>query len=758
MKESLSMFIKIIFCTVFLSLQTVFAMDYDITEVLFLDDTDQSVDISKVENKIKSKVGTKLDSDHLTLDIQLLMKELPRFEHIQVSIDPGTTEEEVNLRFTFQKKRIAKMVRVMVENGHQELNALLDELATRKGRVFRADALERDKEYLRKAYVRAGFPKVQVSHELIAKEEKGDLEVRFHVHPKSKKVQIKKIYIYGNYSIGTDRLKDVMKTRTRSWFLSSRPSLNDFTLNEDLDALYAYYKNDGYLDVKISHELELQDNKYAWISIFVQEGRRYQVRDLKLYGAKSLTPKLVLDKSGLRHMKGFSEKNLRLGLQKIREYYGEVGFALVQTLSNYNPTDESLSLYVQEGEVQTISGVKIEGLKKMKEEVALYDVKIKKGDKVNTRFIRETLQKMKATGYYRDVLVDYVPSDDPKKKNQGELLITVTEANTQYISFGFGASSSGPLGQFSYGNQNLFGSGKGLSIQAMKSKELSKLGLIFNDPHLFGSDYTAQARASYEDRQGHEYDETRIRTRIMIQKAITEKLQFGIGARFEFVTLDNIAEGINQTTYNIRKKTKIMGMISTLVYKNQVRDTAGDVKKGHSISLALMPSYSDQGAYIKAFTQVTGALSLGQNSNGSSHTISGRITLGYVSDNAPVFEKYYAGGIGSIRGFESRSITPRGNGIGGGAVISANVAYSFPIVSNRVKGVIFVEGATIGDNFESLSQVRLVGGIGVRTNLRDTFLGTSLEFGYAFPLLKQDGDQLKPFYFMFGEYDPAYDL
>ena len=171
-----------------------------------------------------------------------------------------------------------------------------------------------------------------------------------------------------------------------------------------------------------------------------------------------------------------------------------------------------------------------------------------------------------------------------------------------------------------------------------------------------------------------------------------------------------------------------------------------------------MPSYSDQGAYIKAFTQVTGALSLGQNSNGSSHTISGRITLGYVSDNAPVFEKYYAGGIGSIRGFESRSITPRGNGIGGGAVISANVAYSFPIVSNRVKGVIFVEGATIGDNFESLSQVRLVGGIGVRTNLRDTFLGTSLEFGYAFPLLKQDGDQLKPFYFMFGEYDPAYDL
>jgi outer membrane protein insertion porin family len=734
------------------------AMNYDITDVKFLDDTGSSVDISKLETKIKSKVGTTLDSDNLTLDIQLLMKELPRFEHIQVSIDPGTTDEEVTLRFIFQKKRIAKIVRIIIEKGYEELNSLLDELAIRRGRVFRADALERDKEYLRKAYVRAGYPKATVDHELIEKDTNGDLEIRFHVHPKSRKVQIKKLYFYGNYSVGTDRLKDVMKTRTRSWFLASRPQLNDFTLVEDLDALYAYYKNNGYLDVKITHELELQDNKYAWISIFVEEGRRYKVRDLKVYGAKSLTPELVLKKSGLRHMKEFSEKDLRLGLQKIREYYGEVGYALVQTLSNYDPVNESLALYVQEGQVQKISGVKIEGLKKMKEKVAMYDVKIKKGDIVNTTLIKQTLQKMKATGYYRDVLVDYVPLDDPKNPNKGDLVITVTEANTQYISFGFGASTSGPQGQFSYGNQNLFGSGKGLSLQAMKSKELSKLGLVFNDPHLFGSDYTAQARASYEDRQGSEYDETRIRTRIMIKKAITEKLQFGIGARFEFVTLDNISEGINQTTYNIRKKTKVIGMISTLIYKNQVRDTAGDIKKGHSISLALLPSYSDQGAYIKAFTQVTGALSLGENSDGSSHTISGRISLGYVSDNAPVFEKYYAGGIGSIRGFESRSLTPRGNGIGGGAIVSANVAYSFPIISNRVKGVVFVEGASIGNNFESLSDVRLVGGIGVRTNLRDTFLGTSLEFGYAFPLLKQEGDQLKPFYFMFGEYDPAYDL
>lgn len=734
-------------------------MDYIVNDVKFEDDKGEAVNISRFANKIQTRAGTKLDSEHVTEDIQLLMKEMPRFEHIQVSIDPSSEENHVDVSFVFQKKRIAKIVRIMVENGNEELSSLLDELATRRGRVFRSDALERDKEFIRKAYVKAGYPKTTVEHQLIDKRSRGDLEVRFLVNPRTKKIQVKRVLFYGNHSIGKDRLRKVMKTRTRSFFLSSRPQLNGFSLEEDIDALYAHYKNNGFLDVKISHELELENNKYAWVSIFVEEGRKYPVRRIKIYGAKNIPPKKIVAETGLDHINYFSEKEIRLGLQKVREVYGEKGYALVQALTNYDPVEGVLSIMVKEGEIQTISSIKVTGQKKMKEDVILYDVKFKAGDIVNTKKIQETLKKMKATGYYRDVMVDYVPSNDPEKPNQGELQIAVTEASTQFITFGFGASSSGPMGQFSYGNQNLFGTGKGLSIQAMKSSELTKLGLIFQDPHLFGTDLTMQARAEYQDRQGNDFDEQKLRTKLMIEKVINEKLKIGIGARMEFVTLDNLSESLAQSEYNVRKNAKIFGMISTLVYKNQLRDSAGDIKQGHRISLALMPSYSDEGAYIKAFTQVTGALSLGENSAGSSHTISGRITLGYVSDNAPVFEKYYAGGIGSIRGFESRSITPNGSGFGGGAMVSANLAYSFPVISNRVKGVVFLEGATVGDDVDSLAdEVRLVGGIGVRTNLRDTFLGTSLEFGYAFPLKKQDGDQLKPFYFMFGEYDPAYDL
>jgi outer membrane protein insertion porin family len=728
---------------------------YIIEKITYLTDKGDEVDMSIIQDKIKTKEGEALNSEYLTDDIQLFMKKLPQYEHVSASIEPGSAEGKVYLNYTFQKKRVVRIVRIIVDEGGEELEGLLDGLATKKGRAFRTETLERDKEYLRKTYVRAGFPKVKVEHKLVEARREKDLEVQFLVKPGSKKVRIKKINIYGNRSIGSDILKDVMKTRTRSWFLASHPSYNDFTLEEDLEAVLRHYKDNGFLDVKLQHQIDLQDNKYAWITIIIDEGRRYRVHKVSVDGTKAFDKNTIKKISGLDRLKYFSERDLRQGLQKVRKHYGRNGYALVQTLSSYDPVNGTLGILVKEGEKQYVEDIKVEGNEKMKPERILLDVKFEKGDLVNIEKIQKTLDKMKGTGYYSDVKIDYIPLEG---ENKGTLLVQVKEAGTQYITFGFGASGSGPSGQFAYGNNNLFGSGLGLSIQAMASEEVNRLGLIFSDPHLFGSDFELEARADYVDRQGDQYDEQRIRTRIMIEKAITEQLRLGFGARFEFVSLDDMAEGYQAQNVDVRKETRIIGMISTLVYKNETRDSAGDIKKGHRIKLALLPSYADEGAYIKAFTEVVGAVSLGENSSGASHTLSGRITLGYASDKAPVFEKFYAGGIGTIRGFDSRSITPNNSGVGANALISMNASYSFPLIKNRIKGVIFIEAASVGTSFSSMDGIRAVGGLGVRANLRDTFLGTSIEAGYAHPLVRQDGDRLKPFYFMFGEYDPAYDL
>jgi len=197
-------------------------------------------------------------------------------------------------------------------------------------------------------------------------------------------------------------------------------------------------------------------------------------------------------------------------------------------------------------------------------------------------------------------------------------------------------------------------------------------------------------------------------------------------------------------------------MIGTLLYSTTTLDSANDVKDGVKIKLAMLPSMANGDAYVKVFSSFMAAHSFATNENGVSHTIKGRVTLGHATAKAPFYERFQAGGPGTLRGFEENSIKGP-NGKPANTVVSTNVEYAFPLWKNKLKGVVFLEAATMGDS-SGFSDIRAVGGLGLRANMAGTFLNGVLEAGVAVPFKRQNGDQLKPFYFIFGDYDPAYDL
>jgi outer membrane protein assembly factor BamA len=224
------------------------------------------------------------------------------------------------------------------------------------------------------------------------------------------------------------------------------------------------------------------------------------------------------------------------------------------------------------------------------------------------------------------------------------------------------------------------------------------------------------------------------------------------------MNVKNVSAELENEIHDASGTSHIIGMVSTLAYKVSEESESGDVIKEHLIKLSLMPSYSNNGMYTKAVANALKTINLGKNKNGDHHTLSGRITLGYASDNTPFYEKFYAGGMSTIRGYSPRSITPSGSVAGGKYLTSANLTYSFPIVKNLIKGVIFVEAANVSNSIKDFSTVKVVGGMGLKANLKQSFLRSNIEAGFVLPMFKKENDQFKPFYFMMGNYDPAYDL
>ena len=129
-----------------------------------------------------------------------------------------------------------------------------------------------------------------------------------------------------------------------------------------------------------------------------------------------------------------------------------------------------------------------------------------------------------------------------------------------------------------------------------------------------------------------------------------------------------------------------------------------------------------------------------------------KANVGAIIGNAPIFERFYAGGIGSIRGFNFRGVSPRqgleDDAIGGDFMLLTAAEYSFPLHGDAIRGVVFVDMGTVEDSFE-LTTWRAAVGVGVRVVIKQ--LGSlPMEFDLALPISSQENDEEQVFSFLLG--------
>lgn len=726
-----------------------------IEEITFKNDLGETIEI---ELNLATKIGAELNAEYLMADVNQLKESLPNFQNIVTTINPiNGNEDQVEVIFEFQMKRTIRNIRIVSNTNLEIPTDIREKLLLQRESLFNASKLERDKKTISDYFIRQGFPKVEVEHEVMLSSDQTNVSLTYNIKPTTNRLHITDLYFYGNTTFDNSKLKKHMEGKPREFFLQEHPTFSLFQLDQDAKEIEKFYKENGFFDVKVAYEFQDNFDGTTAISISIEEGNRYRVkRYLFDHAQKYASPTLeshLKEEFEFNKMGYYSDKTLRKILQSTREFFGNRGHARVQVLSSFDSENEEVTIRINEGPVFWIRNVIVEGNEKLDTRKVLYDVKIKAGQQFNATLLNTTLKEMRETGFYSDVRVDF----EPTSQEYGNIIIVVKEARTRTISFGAGTGTNGIMGEISFSDRNFLNSGKSVSLHLRRTLEMTKIGLVYRDPHLFETDYALKVGANYTNDDRDDFNEERYGAILMIEKKITENLKVGVGTRIEFLNLSDIDEEIRLADHNADGEDTIIGLVGTLFYKNETKDAAGDTKDGIRVKIALLPSYADQGAYIKTFATLMATKSLWENSNAVAHTISGRMTVGYTSENTPFYEKFYAGGASTLRGFKRKSIGSR-DGDGGQVLVSGNLGYSFPIWQETVKGVVFLEAASVGDSFDDLGNFRAVGGLGVKANLMDTFLGSMIEAGVAIPLKKEDGDELSPFYFIFGDYDPAYDL
>jgi outer membrane protein insertion porin family len=640
----------------------------------------------------------------------------------------------------------------------------LKEIGVSESRIFDRSALDRAEQELKRQYVSRGLygAKVQTT---VTPQERNRVAINFTI-TEGDQAKIARINIIGNHTYTLAQLRDEMKLTTPGWltWYTKDDQYSKQKLGADLESLRSFYQNRGYLEFAIdSTQVSITPDKDdIYITINITEGEKYTVSDVQLAGDLVVPHEEIERLVQMRAGDTFSRAKQQATTKAISDRLGAEGYAFAN-VSAVPEVDKdkhtvAYTLYVDPGRRVYVRKINIVGNSRTRDEVIRREARQLEGAWFDSLRIDRSKIRMKRLGYFDDVNVETQPVTG--SNDQVDLEFSVVERTTGNLLAGVGYSSSdGVVFNASISQQNVLGTGNALALGINTSKVNRTISAVYTDPYwtVDGISRTIELYQKNIDPTSlsvSNYESSTLGAAIGFGIPISETDTINLGGRFEHTKLTLFAESppvyidyVNQfgSTTN-----------SYIVTAGWARDTRDDITypssgRLQSVSLEVGLPITNV-AYYKAeyIDQVfwpiwSPAILMLRGNVGYAD--------GYSGDPLPFFKAFYAGGVGSVRGFEQSSLGPRdiyGNSLGGKRKIIGNAELFYPLVKGEkaVRASVFVDGGQIyadGDqpDFESF---RFSAGLGVAWN---SPIGP-LKFSYAVPVNAKEGDRLQRFQFQVG--------
>lgn len=669
------------------------------------------IDSGAILRKITTKVGDAYDQATLRKDLKEIYS-MGYFNDVQ--IDVSDTPKGKKVIFRVVEKPVMKSV---IFTGMDEVKEedVKGAANIKEHFILNPAKISVAEEAIRQLYKTKGFYNSKVTSKISYPDDQGAV-VEFNID-EGVKMYIKEISVEGNTTFDDDELLDQIET-SEKWFLSwlTEGGLLDMNMvQQDAARIVTYYNDQGFLEAKIGEPEIKQEEEWLYVKFIVEEGTRFKLGTIDFTGDLLEGKDELMKLLTIQEEEYLSRQAIRDDILKLTDYYSEAGFAFadIRPIVKKTPAGDHMDVTfdIRKNNLVYIERISIRGNSRTRDNVIRRELLIAEGGVFDSKALRESTQALQRLTYFEEVNIIPEPSINPDRMN---VIVEVKEKSTGNFSIGAGFSSADNLilmGQIS--ENNFLGRGDTLSLSGNVSSSSSRYNLGYTNPHLNDSALSWGLDLFSTEREYDDYTKESVGGGIRIGYPIFGKWKVFGNYSYTDTDLTDVSEN---ASYIIKQSVDLH--ITSAMKMSLVRDTRNRLygaSKGSRNVVSVKYAGGPLGGDAQ-FTKVEG-------SSGWYFPIPFKTVFhvegsaGQVFENEtgklPVYERFYLGGLSSVRGFEFGKISPtveneagESERIGGDKMWYTNVELIFPLMETQgLHGLVFYDAGQVMNDDENWGEV-----------------------------------------------------
>jgi len=707
---------------------------------------------STIVSKIKIRAGQPYNKNVVNEDVKNLYA-TGFFDSVEA--EKKNTPEGLVIIFKVKEKSV---LRKIIIEGAKFIRSkkILEAIDVKEGSFIDDYRMKETVQKIKDLYAKKGFTQAEISYELNEIGKEGELEAKFVINEKGV-LKVRRIAVEGNQTFSNGKIIRLMKTR-KAW-LFNKGIFNKDTLADDIARVTDFYRLQGFSDAEVTIDVEHKP-KGIYLVVVINEGRRYYIGDIKIEGNKEISLEDIISAMHLKKESIFSEQTVYEDSSRIREVYVDKGyiFSQIEPRSFLNPQTDSVDLNykISENEVAYIEDVSIKGNVKTKDKVIRRELRVYPGEKFDGKKVRKSKEKLENLGFFEEIRFGTEPGSE---SNYVDLVVDVKEAKTGYVSFGGGYSSIDEFigfvelrqRNFDYKNFSTFtGAGQDLSLMASLGTLTNKFQISFTNPWIFdkpvsfGFDVYKKGHDQDED-VGYGYAQDIVGGVLRLGREFSDTISGQVSYRLDNVDISDIVSDATQELKDEEGENILSSGEVSISYDS--RDNVFSPSKGilftNSLQLTGGPFGGDKD-FLKYSSRVSFYFPVINKS-----VIELRLRGGFAdpfsdTEKVPIYERFFAGGTYTIRGYQERKVGPidpaTDDPIGGEAMFVGNIEYTYPL-ADFVKVATFFDTGNVWKKNSDFLKGDLKSSIGLGLRVKTPIGPISIDYGW--PLDTEPGEDSK---------------